>query len=235
MTMMNRRYYLQIFSKVLHTNRGLRTGLWIVLFAWSGTLFAQVEPATPPPLPFPTQPEKEKNEPVTPLPKALLKVPFEKNELEIEKNNLSIEPEKFQDPGQRYLSKLNKRLKSREAESDKNPENFKNDQYLGDFRSGSKVMRIIFRDHEYPDGDRIQILLNDKVVVANVLLQENFRGFNIELQEGFNRIDFLALNQGESGPNTAEVQVYNEAGDLQAADRWNLATGVKATYVIIKE
>ena len=125
------------------------------------------------------------------------------------------------------MSKLNNKLKSQEGESSKNPNQFKNDQYLGDFRIGSKVVRVIFRDHEYPDGDRVQILLNDKVVVANVLLQESFKGFN--------RIDFVALNQGESGPNTAEVQVYNEAGELQAADRWNLATGVKATYVIIKE
>jgi hypothetical protein len=62
-----------------------------------------------------------------------------------------------------------------------------------------------------------------------------FRGLELPLVEGFNKIDFIALNQGESGPNTAEVQIYNSKGQLQAANRWNLATGVKATYVIIKE
>ena len=72
-------------------------------------------------------------------------------------------------------------------------------------------------------------------MVSNLLLVEQFRGIEIPLVEGFNKIDFVALNQGESGPNTAEVQIYNSQGQLEAANRWNLATGVKATYVIIKE
>ena len=52
---------------------------------------------------------------------------------------------------------------------------------------------------------------------------------------GFNKIDFIALNQGSSGPNTAEVRVYNENGDLVSANQWNLATGVRATYILVKE
>ena len=96
-------------------------------------------------------------------------------------------------------------------------------------------MQIVVRDHEYPDGDRIKILVNDQVVVANFLLVQQYRGVQLPLVEGFNKIDFVALNQGESGPNTAEVQIYNSQGQLQAANQWNLATGVKATYVIIKE
>ena len=51
---------------------------------------------------------------------------------------------------------------------------------------------------------------------------------------GFNIIDFVALNQGSSGPNTAEVRVYDDAGNLVGNNRWNLATGVKATYIIYK-
>ena len=38
-----------------------------------------------------------------------------------------------------------------------------------------------------------------------------------------------------TGPNTAEVRVYDEAGNLTAANQWNLATGVKATFIIVKE
>ena len=45
----------------------------------------------------------------------------------------------------------------------------------------------------------------------------------------------LALNQGESGPNTAEFQVYDDKGNLVSSKQWNLLTGVKATIVVTKE
>ena len=86
-----------------------------------------------------------------------------------------------------------------------------------------------------PDGDLIRIMLNDKEVVPRVLLQERFKSIAINLEMGFNKIDFVALNQGTSGPNTAEVRVFDDEGKLVGSNRWNLATGVKATYIIVKE
>ena len=91
------------------------------------------------------------------------------------------------------------------------------------------------RDHESPDGDLIRIMLNDKEIVPRVLLMERFGSISIDLVMGFNKIDFVALNQGTSGPNTAEVRVFDDEGNLVCANRWNLATGVKATYIIVKE
>jgi hypothetical protein len=67
------------------------------------------------------------------------------------------------------------------------------------------------------------------------MLQERFKSISIDLVMGFNKIDFIALNQGASGPNTAEVRVFDDNGQLVGANRWNLATGVKATYIIVKE
>jgi len=78
-------------------------------------------------------------------------------------------------------------------------------------------------------------MVNDKEVVPQVLLQERYKTVAIELRMGFNKIDFVALNQGTSGPNTAEVRVFDDEGKLVGANRWNLATGVKATYIIVKE
>lgn len=141
------------------------------------------------------------------------------------------EQEKFLNPGDIYLSKL----KGKGAEEGKDPNKFKTNQYMGDYRIEGNKARIIFRDHEYPDGDRVRILHNDLVVQPNVLLVERFVGLTIELAPGFNKIDFVALNQGSSGPNTAEVRVYDENGEMTAANQWNLATGVKATYILIKE
>ena len=43
------------------------------------------------------------------------------------------------------------------------------------------------------------------------------------------------LNQGYSGPNTAEFKIYDDKGELISANQWNLATGFKATIIIVKE
>ena len=139
--------------------------------------------------------------------------------------------EKFLNPGDYYLSKLN----GKSLEGNKDPNKYKSNQYMGDYRIKGGKARIIFRDHEYPDGDRVRILHNDQVIQPNVLLVERFKGLSVSLVDGFNKIDFVALNQGESGPNTAEVRVYDESGNMTASNQWNLATGVRATYILVKE
>ena len=79
------------------------------------------------------------------------------------------------------------------------------------------------------------VLLNDKEIVSRIFLEGEFKGFQLDLQKGFNKIDFEALNQGYSGPNTAEFKVYDDKGELISANQWNLATGFKATIIIVKE
>jgi len=108
------------------------------------------------------------------------------------------------------------------------------DQDLGSFRTNSKSVNIICRDFQYPDGDRVTILINDVPVIQNIVLQQNYQKFNIPLDIGINRIAFKALNQGSSGPNTAAFKVYNDAV-LISSNEWNLATGAKATLVIAKD
>ena len=158
-------------------------------------------------------------------------IKFEDPKNDIENPRLLFgENEQFLDPGKRYENRLN-----RKPEEEKNPNQFKTDQYLGDFRNNGKYVQIALRDHESPDGDLIRIMVNDKEVVPQVLLQERFKTIGIDLIMGFNKIDFVALNQGASGPNTAEVRVFDDEGKLVGANRWNLATGVKATYIIVKE
>jgi hypothetical protein len=55
------------------------------------------------------------------------------------------------------------------------------------------------------------------------------------LEKGFNKIDFEALNQGSSGPNTAQFQIFDDKGVLISSSQWNLGTGFKATIVLVKE
>ena len=139
-------------------------------------------------------------------------------------------PERFINSNELYLSKLNKK----QGESNKNINKFKVDQFLGEIRNDGEYVNIILRDHEYPDGDLIKVEVNENIVMPAILLTEKAKGFKLDLESGFNVVDFVALNQGSSGPNTAEIIVYDDQGKLVGTNRWNLATGVKATYIIYK-
>lgn len=105
---------------------------------------------------------------------------------------------------------------------------------LGTIYSSTRTVRIECRDYSYVDGDRIRIYLNEKVVSDNIGLKGNYYVYYLNLEPGYNRIDFQALNQGLSGPNTAEVNVYDANGNSISAKEWNLATGQTATLGVIK-
>lgn len=110
----------------------------------------------------------------------------------------------------------------------------KGNQFFGDFASDGGYVNVYCRDHQAIDGDRVSILINGKVEVQDVFLTGEYRGFQIILKPGFNNIEFLALNQGESGPNTADFKVLDDKGRVIAQNQWNLATGSKAQFVIVK-
>ncbi|WP_343912320.1 hypothetical protein [Aquimarina litoralis] len=114
-------------------------------------------------------------------------------------------------------------------------EEYKSDQYLGDFKSNAEFVYLIYRDYESVDGDLVRIFLNDDVIRSSVYLDAVFQGFKIDLIKGFNKIDIQALNQGTSGPNTAEFQLHDDQGNVITANEWNLTTGVKATLIVVKE
>ncbi|MBT8317419.1 MAG: hypothetical protein HKP59_07320 [Lutibacter sp.] len=106
---------------------------------------------------------------------------------------------------------------------------------LGTVNSSTRTVKIECRDHSYVDGDRIRLYLNEQVISNNIGLKGNYYVFYINLEDGYNRIDFQALNQGLSGPNTAELKVYDDKGNLISAKEWNLPTGATATLGIIKK
>ena len=158
--------------------------------------------------------------------------------LDLPKKELSMFPkEEFGNPGELYLKQVNKNLDDLKlSEKEVAMRNGSTtDQYFGDFKTTSKFVNVVYRDHGYTDGDIIQVRVNDDIVHARVFLNGSFKGFKLDLQKGFNKIDFLALNQGESGPNTAEFKVIDDSGIIISQNRWNLATGVKATIIVVKE
>ena len=82
------------------------------------------------------------------------KDPAFKDSKGFEKNIQMENEEAFINPGDAYLKKLNSN------KSEGSAPKFKADQYLGDFISSTENVRIVFRDHQEPDGDRVQIRFN---------------------------------------------------------------------------
>ena len=114
-------------------------------------------------------------------------------------------------------------------------EAYRGNQSFGEVRTKSQYIQVMARDFGAEDGDRIKVMVNDRVVIAEVTLINSFKGIQITLDPGFNKVDFEALNQGTSGPNTAEFRVYDDKQGLISNNQWNLATGFKATVMVIKE
>ncbi|WP_067149423.1 hypothetical protein [Pseudotamlana agarivorans] len=211
--------------------------LFVILFSLSA--YSQIDsrkksfniPAIEAPQDTKTETPEIKPEENLDLPKPTPNTPFPKKEFSM------FAEEEFGDPGELYVDKINKTLDhlklSKEEIELRNGSTV--DQYLGDFNSNGKFVNVVYRDHGYMDGDIIQVRVNDDVVHARVFLSNSFKGFKLDLKPGINKIDFVALNQGESGPNTAEFRVIDDMGNVVTHNQWNLATGVKATVIVVKE
>ncbi|WP_284651251.1 hypothetical protein [Flavobacterium terrisoli] len=141
-----------------------------------------------------------------------------------------MEKEQFENPSKMYTEKMNRKGSDGEI-----LEKFRSDTFLGEFKIGTKTMRMACRDHEAPDGDVVRVWLNDKVVIDAILLDVAFREVFMELKEGINKIEIEAMNQGESGPNTAQFVIYDANGGMVTTNKWNLTTGVRAKLVILKQ
>jgi len=134
----------------------------------------------------------------------------------------------FTNPNDILLKQLNK--PENESESD-----FKADNFLGNFRSNGKTVKIVCRDYGEIDGDKVRVYLNDLIVISEIYLEANYREVVVNLVNGFNKIEFQALNQGSSGPNTAEFIMFDDKGGVISSNRWNLTTGTKAKIIVTKE
>ena len=139
-----------------------------------------------------------------------------------------VQKNDFKNPGEEIKRKLNNKDRDIKAE-------YRSNQFLGEFRVMTKYVKVVCRDHEYPDGDRVRLLVNDRTLVNEIVLEAAPKEYYIDISEGFNKLDFVALNQGTSGPNTAAFSVFDDSGKLITSNEWNLTTGIKASIVVIKE
>ncbi len=138
----------------------------------------------------------------------------------------------FGNPGDAYKEKLNGSLPN---EGGFDSKMYRKNQYFGDHTTKGEYVKISCRDFGEVDGDEIRVWVNDRIVVERIFLDGDFRGIQLGLTKGFNKIDFEALNQGTSGPNTAQFLIYDDKGNQIANNQWNLGTGFKATIIVVKE
>ena len=111
---------------------------------------------------------------------------------------------------------------------------FRQNQFFGQYTSDAKFVVLRCRDHEFVDGDRVRVYINDHVLIPNIRLGSGYQDFELFLDPGMNTVEIEALNQGTSGPNTAEFIIIDDDGDLLFNNEWNLATGIRAKFIINK-
>ncbi|MCG2612086.1 hypothetical protein LZZ90_11260 [Flavobacterium sp. SM15] len=138
-------------------------------------------------------------------------------------------PEKFANPYEIPKNALPK------PQGDDNTKVFRRNQSFGEFKTKANSIVIRCRDHMAVDGDIVKVYINNMVVAAHVELFEDYKVIQIGLTPGFNKLDFEALNQGTSGPNTALFVIFDDKGNLITSNQWDLATGFKGSVMIIKE
>lgn len=142
-----------------------------------------------------------------------------------------VKKEEFVNRGTEYEDRVNQSVQ-RKGESN---EAYRGNQSFGEIRTKSGYFNIVSADYGLEDGDRIRVLVNDRVVIPEFMLTNNSRGLMINLQPGFNKIEFEAMNQGTSGPNTAQFTVFDDNDNMLMSNQWNLATGFKASIMVVKE
>jgi hypothetical protein len=112
---------------------------------------------------------------------------------------------------------------------------YKGNMDLGTIRTKSPYIILHARDFGAQDGDRVKITLNDRTLFSEIILRSDTQPIVITLSEGFNDLRIEALNQGTSGPNTGEFNVFDKDLDKLAGGEWNLVTGFYGKFLIVKE
>lgn len=126
-------------------------------------------------------------------------------------------------------------VKQKFSENQKDTSRYGKDYYFGNIKTKSKFIRLVCRDHEYEDGDRIKLIVNKVIIHPNIVLRNSGYVIDIDLEEGLNKIEFYALNEGTSSPNTAELKVYDENGVVIGSGQWLLTTGYKANLMVLRQ
>ena len=109
------------------------------------------------------------------------------------------------------------------------------DKDLGVFKTNSKKLIVSSFDFGTFDGDIISISINGKKIINRFTLTNQNKDFTIPLNEGFNRLEIIAEEEGKLRPNTGAFKVIDNSNRIVIEDLWYLAKGAKVIAIVYRE
>lgn len=149
----------------------------------------------------------------------------------------------FVNPGDRVRDKMNESV-SRSLISNglKEDDSYisKKDVDFGVIRTKSDFLIVKIRDYGAIDGDLIQAnSIHDyhtTILAHSLMLGASFDDIRVNLKDGLNYLELIALNRGRLGGNTGNFEIYDQQGKLLITNYWdNIDKGVKSKFTFIKE
>lgn len=98
--------------------------------------------------------------------------------------------------------------------------------------SQREVELVLYDNGRSVDGDRVQLTVNGKVILADHTLTGEGTTVPITLDEGANQIVILALNEGDSSPNTVAVSISHVVDGPQMQLSNGLLTGQSDGFTV---
>jgi hypothetical protein len=108
---------------------------------------------------------------------------------------------------------------------------FQNDIHTLNCNSSSILLSI--QDYNEMDYDKIFIEVNNEVLLANYTLGKQAKQLNIPLNSAHTLIKICALNEGNSAPNTALINIQSTSWSKSFIS--NLSTGACTTIDLKKD
>ena len=107
----------------------------------------------------------------------------------------------------------------------------KSNQNLSMFTS-SQSLKLQIYDAGKVDGDKINVFVNDTVLLKNYIVSKKIKQLLIPLQSKLTTVKISALNVGTISPNTAKIEITDQKNNIQTIT--SLKKGEKTSITIIK-
>jgi hypothetical protein len=141
----------------------------------------------------------------------------------------------FANPGDLIVEDLNKKIAIGEGDPNIDYGAYRKDEYFGDFVTKGEFITINLKDFGEIDGDMLNLYVNGILEVPQITLDFDYQKFIINLQMGFNTIEFTTLNEGELYPNTTQYIVMDYLDVIKKGVVFVQAKGFKAKLIVIRE
>jgi len=107
----------------------------------------------------------------------------------------------------------------------------RSDQNLSMFSKDSEL-KILILDAGKVDGDRINVYINDSLILKSYTVTKEPKKIIIPLKSKFTKVKFEALNTGEILPNTAKIELIDSNNKISTIS--SLSKNEKTSITIIK-